>query len=139
MRKIRLDTGLWPVTEFRSNTATLIEQVRTTKRAVVLTQHGRGAAVLLDVGEYQRMVESLEAGWESAERSSSEEAVAACAADPVDAFKDGIDRSLVRSNLSRPVGERLRRLADLGEFRESLRKAPRRAATRPPRPDGTAS
>jgi len=38
----------------------LLEQVRTTKRPLVITQHGKSAAVVLDVEEYEALVEELE-------------------------------------------------------------------------------
>ncbi|MFQ5741668.1 MAG: type II toxin-antitoxin system Phd/YefM family antitoxin [Acidobacteriota bacterium] len=60
MRRIHLKEDIKPVTEFRANAATLIEQIRETKRALVLTQRGHSAAVVVDVGEYERMVEELE-------------------------------------------------------------------------------
>ncbi|MCB1056756.1 MAG: type II toxin-antitoxin system Phd/YefM family antitoxin [Acidobacteria bacterium] len=60
MRTPRLDEDIRPVTEFRARAAALIEQVRRTKRALVLTQHGQSAAVLIDVGEYQRLLDELE-------------------------------------------------------------------------------
>ena len=34
--------------------------MRETKRPLILTQHGRSSAVLLDVGAYERMVEAIE-------------------------------------------------------------------------------
>ncbi|WP_299426533.1 type II toxin-antitoxin system Phd/YefM family antitoxin [uncultured Meiothermus sp.] len=55
-----LDEDIRPLSEFRSNSASLIERVRKTKRPLVLTQHGRSAAVVLDVGEYERLMEKLE-------------------------------------------------------------------------------
>jgi antitoxin YefM len=48
-----------PVTEFRANAAQFIEQVHETGEPVILTQHGRGAAVLLDVESYESMLEEL--------------------------------------------------------------------------------
>lgn len=45
-----------PVTEFRAHTSAFLEQVRETKRAVILTQHGRSAAVLLDVAVYEDLL-----------------------------------------------------------------------------------
>ena len=48
------------MTEFRAHTAALIEQVQLTKRALVLTQRGHSAAVVVDVGEYERLVSELE-------------------------------------------------------------------------------
>jgi prevent-host-death family protein len=54
---LRLDADIEPVSEFRSHAAAVIEKVRTTGRPVLLTQHGRGAAVLLDVRQYQRLID----------------------------------------------------------------------------------
>ena len=59
-RKVRLDTDIKPVSEFRANAAELIEQVRTTGRPLVLTQRGHSAAVVLDVTDYQQMVDEAE-------------------------------------------------------------------------------
>ena len=61
MVKIRLDTDLRPVTEFRANAATLIAQVRETRRPLVLTHRGRGAVVLVAVEEFQKMLEVVDA------------------------------------------------------------------------------
>lgn len=55
-----LDQDIRSLSEFRTNTANLIDQVRKTKRPLVLTQHGRGTAVVLDVSEYERLLERLE-------------------------------------------------------------------------------
>ena len=49
-----------PVTEFRSNTSSIIEQVQSTGRPVVLTQHGRSAVVLLDIHSYEHLIEEIE-------------------------------------------------------------------------------
>lgn len=48
------------LSDFRSNVASFVNQVRQTKRPMVLTQHGRSAAVLLDVGAYEALVERAE-------------------------------------------------------------------------------
>lgn len=40
--------------------ASFLKQVRDTKRPMIITQHGKGVAVLLDVDEYERMQEKLE-------------------------------------------------------------------------------
>ena len=60
MRPIRFSRDIRPLSEFRANAAALIKQVRTTRRPLVLTQHGKSAAVLLDVEEYERLVERAE-------------------------------------------------------------------------------
>lgn len=136
MLRIRLDTDLRPVTEFRANAAALIAQVRETKRPLVLTQRGRGAVVLVAVEEYEKMLEVAEAPTgggtpsRAAAPSGTSVTVPSRVDDPVEAYKNGIDRTLIRENLGRPVAERLRRLAEMAEFSEALRRAPRRPATR---------
>lgn len=58
--QIRLREDVRPLSEFRANAAAFVEQVQTTQRPIVLTQHGRSAAVLLDVAEYERLAERAE-------------------------------------------------------------------------------
>ncbi|MGH3088800.1 MAG: type II toxin-antitoxin system Phd/YefM family antitoxin [Rubrobacteraceae bacterium] len=60
MRRVDLSRDLKPLSEFRANAAAVVRQVRDTKRPVVLTQRGKGAVVLLDVGEYEALVERVE-------------------------------------------------------------------------------
>ena len=48
------------MSEFRTGIASFLKQVHDTKRPIVITKHGKGAAVLLDVGEYETMQEKLE-------------------------------------------------------------------------------
>lgn len=60
MPRIRPSTDVRPVTEFRSNASAFLDQVQSTKRPVVLTQHGRSAAVLLDVGVYEDLLDEVE-------------------------------------------------------------------------------
>jgi len=59
-RRVNLNTDIKPVSEFRANAAELIEHVKNSGRPLVLTQRGHSAAVVLDVGEYERMVEKIE-------------------------------------------------------------------------------
>lgn len=49
-----------PVSEFRANAAAFVQQVRETRRPLILTQHGKSAAVLLDVEEYEALLERAE-------------------------------------------------------------------------------
>ncbi len=60
MHRIRYSQDIRPLSEFRANAAAFLEQVRSTRRPLVLTQRGRGAAVLLDIAEYERLVERAE-------------------------------------------------------------------------------
>ena len=48
-----------PVTEFRAHASAFLDQVRATRRAMILTQHGRSAAVLLDVSVYEELLGEL--------------------------------------------------------------------------------
>ena len=49
-----------PLSAFRANAAGFLEQIRATKRPLVLTQHGKSAAVILDVDEYEALVDELD-------------------------------------------------------------------------------
>lgn len=59
-RRVKLNTDIKPVSEFRANAAELIEQVKSSGRPLVLTQRGHSAAVVLDVAEYERMVDEID-------------------------------------------------------------------------------
>jgi len=60
MPRTRLDQDVKPLSEFRANVASFVERVRKTRRPLVLTQRGHSAAVLLDVTEYEQLLEELE-------------------------------------------------------------------------------
>ena len=60
MRRIVIDQDIRPMSEFRSGVASFIKQVHETKRPLVITQHGKGVGVLLDVAEYEAMREKIE-------------------------------------------------------------------------------
>ena len=62
MAKVALDleADIQPVSDFRANASAMLQQVRETGRPLVLTQRGRGAAVLLDIGAYQGLLDELE-------------------------------------------------------------------------------
>lgn len=53
MQRLRLDQDIRPLSEIRTGIASFIKQVHETKRPVVITHHGKGVAVLLDVREYE--------------------------------------------------------------------------------------
>jgi antitoxin YefM len=60
MRRPSLVKDIKPVSEFRANAAKLIDRVRDTGRPLVLTQRGHSAAVVLDVDEYENLLEEVE-------------------------------------------------------------------------------
>jgi antitoxin YefM len=59
MALLRPSADVRPVTEFRSHASAVLEQVQKTKRPVILTQHGRSAAVLLDVEVYEALMDEV--------------------------------------------------------------------------------
>lgn len=59
MAPLRPSTDVRPVTEFRANTSAVLHQMHSTKRPVILTQHGRSAAVLLDVAVYEGLLDEI--------------------------------------------------------------------------------
>ena len=59
MPRLKPSRDIQPVTEFRAKAAQFIEQVRETGEPVILTQHGRSAAVLLDVDAYESLMDEL--------------------------------------------------------------------------------
>ncbi|MEW6405707.1 MAG: type II toxin-antitoxin system Phd/YefM family antitoxin [Chloroflexota bacterium] len=60
MPKVLPTEDVRPLSEFRANAAAFVNQVRDTRRPLILTQHGRSAAVLLDVKAYEDLVEHAE-------------------------------------------------------------------------------
>jgi antitoxin YefM len=59
MKPVKLDEDIRPLSEFRAGVASFVRQVNETGRPLVLTQRGRGVAVLLDVREFEAMRERL--------------------------------------------------------------------------------
>ncbi len=60
MQRLILDKDIKPMSEFRAHTASCIQQVQNSKRPVVITHHGKSAAVLIDVAEFESMSQRLE-------------------------------------------------------------------------------
>jgi len=60
MRHPKLSEDIQPLSEFRANAAAMLARVRNTKRPLVLTQRGHSTAVVVDVVEYEHLVEEVE-------------------------------------------------------------------------------
>jgi len=60
MPRLILDEDVKPLSEFRAHITSCLSQVRTTRRPVVITHHGRSAAVLLGVAEYEGLMNKVE-------------------------------------------------------------------------------
>ncbi|MGH2355312.1 MAG: type II toxin-antitoxin system Phd/YefM family antitoxin [Chloroflexota bacterium] len=65
-----------PVSDLQDRLRAVLEQTRRTKRPVVVTQRGRPAGVLLDIGEYTRLVELAEQAELEADIARGEQAIA---------------------------------------------------------------
>jgi len=55
-----LTEDIQPAADLQSRAEGLLRQVRDTRRPVVLTQEGRGTAVLVDIASYQSLLEELD-------------------------------------------------------------------------------
>jgi prevent-host-death family protein len=60
MAKTRPSEDIRSLSDFRANVAAAVRDVQRRRRPIFLTQHGRGAAVLMNVAEYEALVEELE-------------------------------------------------------------------------------
>ena len=60
MQKLKIDEDIRSLSEVRNSMANFIKQVHDTKRPVIITQHGKGIAVLLGANEFEAMQEKIE-------------------------------------------------------------------------------
>ena len=60
MQKLKIDQDIRPMSEVRNAMASYIKQVHETKRPVIITQHGKGVAVLLGANEFEAMQEKID-------------------------------------------------------------------------------
>ena len=49
-----------PLSAFRQNAAGFLDQIRLTRRPLLLTQHGKSAAVVLDIEQYEELIDEIE-------------------------------------------------------------------------------
>ena len=60
MSRLHFDQDIQPLSDFRAGAASFIRQVNETRRPIVITQRGKGVAVIVDVAEYEAMQEKIE-------------------------------------------------------------------------------
>jgi len=60
MQPIDLKDDVRPLSEFRAGVSSYIQQVTDTKRPLLITQHGKGVAILTDVQEFENLNRRLE-------------------------------------------------------------------------------
>lgn len=60
MRQSMLEQNFHPLSEFRAELPSFLKQVHETKQPIVITQQGKGIAVLLEMSEYEAMHAKIE-------------------------------------------------------------------------------
>ena len=60
MQRLRINEDIRPLSEVRTGMANFIKQVQETRRPLVITQHGKGVAVLVDAHEFEAMQEKMD-------------------------------------------------------------------------------
>ena len=60
MHRIHLEQDIQPLSTFRSKMSYYFNKVKKTKRPLVITQNGKSSVILLDVAEYQSMIDKIE-------------------------------------------------------------------------------
>ncbi|PKL51895.1 MAG: prevent-host-death family protein [Nitrospira bacterium HGW-Nitrospira-1] len=60
MKRLKINEDISPMSEFRTGIASFIKKIHNTKRPLIITQHGKGVAVLLDADEFESMQEKIE-------------------------------------------------------------------------------
>lgn len=81
--------------------------------------------MIADVASYERLARASERAGELRRLEPPAQA------DPVEAYKPDVDRSLLRENLSLTVAERIQRLEQMSGFAAELRSARRRTVGAP--------
>ncbi|MBO6535730.1 MAG: type II toxin-antitoxin system Phd/YefM family antitoxin [Balneolaceae bacterium] len=57
---ISISKDIEPLSEFRKKSAEFVKRLKKEKQPIVLTQHGKSAAVLMDVTEFERISKKME-------------------------------------------------------------------------------
>jgi antitoxin YefM len=60
MRRINLSQDIKSLSDFRANAASYVQNIKRTRRPMVITQNGRSSAVVIDVDEYESLLEKIE-------------------------------------------------------------------------------
>ena len=60
MSRIHFNEDIQPLSSFRAGAASFIRQINETRRPIIITQRGKGVAVVIGVSEYEAMQEKIE-------------------------------------------------------------------------------
>jgi prevent-host-death family protein len=57
--RIALKTDIRPISNLKNKTADIVREVAESRKAVIITQHGKAKVVMLDFEEYERWKETM--------------------------------------------------------------------------------
>lgn len=57
MKGIKLSQDIRPISDLKTRASEIVDEVRKNHRPILLTRHGRGVAVLLELEEYESLTE----------------------------------------------------------------------------------
>ncbi len=60
VRRINLSQDIKSLSDFRANAALYVRNIRRSKRPMVITQNGKSSAVILDVNDYESLLEKID-------------------------------------------------------------------------------
>jgi len=60
MNRPLLDQDIHPLSEFRAKVTSFVHKVHRTHRPIVVTHHGKSSVVLIDVADYEAMLDKME-------------------------------------------------------------------------------
>ena len=60
MKRINLSQDIRSLSDFRANAALYVQNIRKSRRPLVITQNGKSSAVVIDVNEYESLLEKIE-------------------------------------------------------------------------------
>ena len=60
MERIRLTDDIRPLSTFRAEATSCIRHIHNTQRPMIITQRGKGVAVLIDINAYEALQEKIE-------------------------------------------------------------------------------
>lgn len=60
MPQIQLDQDIRSLSDFRANAASYLERIKSKRRPLILTQHGKSSAVIIDVEDYQKLLDKVQ-------------------------------------------------------------------------------
>ncbi|MDX1395590.1 MAG: prevent-host-death protein [Gemmatimonadota bacterium] len=121
--------NIYSLSDFQRNTREHVRRLKRTRLPEVLTINGRAELVVQDAASYQALLDTrqTDAG-EASRRAAHDRGAPAPDPDPVvEAYKAGVDRTLLRENLRKSVEERMEGLIELQRLAHETRRAGRAA------------